>query len=70
MMPGLTFEWEDVNTVSNENGIVNTKRAKVIGGWLIKVSESVYPQDYQCFTNLIFVPDQAHHWKINKGVSG
>ena len=58
------LEWEDIDS--------NHKRAKVIGGWLVKTYEEVCSQihgpDTRCEfgfewrISMCFVPDEGYNW--------
>lgn len=57
----MKFEWEQL-------GETTTKRAKVIGGWLVsntpRYSHDVILEDAVPFaTSMVFVPDPKHEWK-------
>lgn len=57
----MVFKWIQINF---EQGECKTKRAKVIGGWLVKV------HTFECeapgHTCLSFVPDPKHTWKVER----
>lgn len=59
----MKFEWENIDQYH--------KRAKVIGGWLVKAYEdmggSEYPSrvGYEWRIALTFVPDNGHYWKVS-----
>lgn len=67
-MSKLNLNWEDIHTTTSENGIVNLRRFPVIGGWIINMTQSIYPADYTCLSDLLFLPDPNHEWTIDKGV--
>ena len=62
----MKFEWETIDSYHF--------RAKVIGGWLVKVTEDVsHPDGYGAASNgwdwriaMAFVPDPSHEWEIEK----
>lgn len=62
----MEIKWEDIK--NNSGGYLY--RAKVIGGWLVKLTEDVitYKDDgystnnYEYRSSITFVPDSKHEW--------
>ncbi len=62
----IEFEWEVINEKRGGGVSDVTLRAKVIGGWLIKL---VYCEDGGCGKNirehaLTFISDPDHLWEV------
>jgi len=53
----MKFEWEEIDRKSYGY----TERAKVFGGWLIRVVDI----GDVCYFGMTFVPDHNHEWVIN-----
>lgn len=63
--------WEDIP--SNRSGYYS--RSKILGGWLVQVTEDVshdrqvgrgMESGYDWRTSICFVPDPDHEWKITQ----
>lgn len=52
-MHNIPFEWEFVD----QQGSTHTFRAKVIGGWLVKI------HDHEQM-NTVFIKDITHEWQL------
>lgn len=59
------MEWEQIDTV--------TSRAKVFGGWMVRISEPVthhtpngLQDGWDWRTSLCFIPDPNHEWKLEE----
>ena len=62
MRKRIEWEWE----VLNDHPASATKRAKVIGGWLV-VHQTYYDlgsQKARLSESMSFVPDREHFWEI------
>ncbi len=57
----MIFEWEQISHV---NGDSCTERAKVLGGWLVKVIQFGLVNDSAM--SVTFIPDKDHKWKVDK----
>ena len=64
----VNLEWESVN---DDSQISSTERAKVFGGWLVKITDEVLrsmhedqplTEGYEWRTSICFVPDINHEW--------
>ena len=61
------MEWEQIDKAGFE------QRAKIFGGWIVKVTEGVYhnmdgrmDDGWDWRIAITFVPDPCHVWEINK----
>lgn len=64
MRTRLKWEWEKLGFHSDD-GIcgVETNRAKVIGGWLVRTVAWNQPDKAQS-ESMVFIPDKEHQWVI------
>lgn len=67
-MTQVNLEWESVN---DNSCISTTERAKVFGGWLVKITDEVLQsmhedqpptEGYEWRTSICFLPDPNHEW--------
>lgn len=59
----LNFEWEELDK--------NTKRAKVIGGWILHHDKHALAAKGKeshilCSESMVFIPDPGFQWRIEK----
>lgn len=53
----IKFKWIEIENF--------TYRAQVIGGWIVKVEDSVCDEDGNSMAvSLVFIPDSEHEWEI------
>lgn len=55
----IPFEWE---MLDDEDVVITTQRAKVIGGWLVTTT---HDEKVGVYNNLIFISDPSHEWHID-----
>jgi hypothetical protein len=73
---GNAFGREAVKPLVWENIDDYHKRAKVVGGWLVKAYEDIYEdlgygegrqRGYNWDVSMTFVPDEGHYWGSQDG---
>lgn len=52
----IAFEWEKLDE--------DTTRAKIIGGWIIYISDHDDETGNPVGACMVFIPDTNHEWKI------
>lgn len=69
----MKFEWEEIYFSDNyyENVYMETSRAKVIGGWLVRhqmLVDEDRENEFEGWTNsqntMVFIPDPNHEWDV------
>jgi len=70
----MRFIWEEINSLENRFGNVymETFRAKVIGGWIVRQQilldtekEEVSEEWANCHNSMVFIPDPNHEWEVD-----
>jgi len=58
----IDFKWE---IISYFEGFSETKRAKVIGGWIVKCEDyDTEVGTYAQSQSMIFIADPSHEWEV------
>lgn len=68
----IPFKWETLypeNDMDHGNAYLQTDRAKVIGGWLIREMVSIDSNEHvddwkNVNSNITFIPDPDHQWEV------
>lgn len=60
----MSFSWEQIEFRTDNNIVSETKRAKVIGGWIVKSTDCYLTTLNDLVTDMIFISDPEHKWNI------
>lgn len=60
----MKFYWELLSEEAAHSYELQTNRAKIVGGWLLK--ESCIKYGGEAEINILFIEDKNHDWKIEE----